>query len=473
MASETIGAVRADLIADPTGFKRGVEDASGSLARIAAIGSTVGNVLAQAFIRVGERFAELAGELGEGKGDVWDKLSDNGQRAVSAIVQSFNSMKEASAEAAAQLIERVGPAFAQLIQFVSELNVNTALLQAVFEGVVAAIKAVVTVGITAVATVSDLFNSLQALGSMAARLAQTLGEVVSNALSPSKAAEAWRQGMADIGRISEDVNRRNEAIWKDAHTRIANIWSNSPIRAEKIKPEIEGIEAYMKKLQAEAVRVFEATRTPAERLQLEIDKLNANPFIKGETLSRAIEMVQEKYSGLRKVLQDIGRNMASAFADAIVEGKKFSEVLQTLLKDIARILLNKVFTDILLGSSMSKPQGVTGGLLGSLFGSMQGFAQGGSFKVGGTGGTDSQMVAFRATPGERVVIGHDAAGSGGGGQPRVTINNYANAEVSADRTSEDDLLVTVRGIVQDELGSGRSNAVMGGKFGLRPRVRNR
>lgn len=35
---------------------------------------------------------------------------------------------------------------------------------------------------------------------------------------------------------------------------------------------------------------------------------------------------------------------------------------------------------------------------------LPGFAFGGDFKVGGTGGTDSQVVAFRATPGERVQV---------------------------------------------------------------------
>lgn len=36
---------------------------------------------------------------------------------------------------------------------------------------------------------------------------------------------------------------------------------------------------------------------------------------------------------------------------------------------------------------------------------VQGFAYGGSFTVGGAGGTDSQMVKFRATPGEKVTVG--------------------------------------------------------------------
>lgn len=54
-----------------------------------------------------------------------------------------------------------------------------------------------------------------------------------------------------------------------------------------------------------------------------------------------------------------------------------------------------------------------------------GFATGGEFRVGGSGGTDSQMVAFRATPGERVAVstpqqvrkGDPNSFGGGGGEP--------------------------------------------------------
>jgi tape measure domain-containing protein len=52
------------------------------------------------------------------------------------------------------------------------------------------------------------------------------------------------------------------------------------------------------------------------------------------------------------------------------------------------------------------------------------FATGGEFRVGGSGGTDSQMVAFRATPGEKVAVSTpqqvrkgDPNGNGGSAQP--------------------------------------------------------
>lgn len=59
-----------------------------------------------------------------------------------------------------------------------------------------------------------------------------------------------------------------------------------------------------------------------------------------------------------------------------------------------------------------------GGLLGGLasFGkSLLGFAGGGSFKVGGSGGIDSQIMAFRATPGEMIDVRTPGQTSGAGG----------------------------------------------------------
>jgi hypothetical protein len=55
-----------------------------------------------------------------------------------------------------------------------------------------------------------------------------------------------------------------------------------------------------------------------------------------------------------------------------------------------------------------------------------GFATGGSFDVGGFGGTDSQLVKFRATPGEKVSIQtpeqQQASRSGGSPGGGVTHN---------------------------------------------------
>jgi len=73
-------------------------------------------------------------------------------------------------------------------------------------------------------------------------------------------------------------------------------------------------------------------------------------------------------------------------------------------------------------------------LFSGLFGTagLFGFATGGSFDVGGGGGVDSQLVQFKATPGEHVSVGQDRGPSSGAAPMNVYIsNNHPNAEVSA------------------------------------------
>jgi hypothetical protein len=60
--------------------------------------------------------------------------------------------------------------------------------------------------------------------------------------------------------------------------------------------------------------------------------------------------------------------------------------------------------------------------LGGTGETIPGFQRGGVFRVGGRGGPDSQLVAFRATPGEVVAVGHGRSEPGGYGAVSVTIN---------------------------------------------------
>jgi len=61
------------------------------------------------------------------------------------------------------------------------------------------------------------------------------------------------------------------------------------------------------------------------------------------------------------------------------------------------------------------------GGVGDWIGGLFGFQTGGSFEVGGSGGADSQLMAFRATPGEMVNVTKGGASNSNG--PRLTIIN--------------------------------------------------
>lgn len=94
--------------------------------------------------------------------------------------------------------------------------------------------------------------------------------------------------------------------------------------------------------------------------------------------------------------------------------------LEQALNNLADVLF-KLFSDAMgSGSGSGGFGGTVGNILGSIFGGgsssgIPGFATGGNFTVGGSGGTDSQLVQFRATPGEMVNIkhGNDNGPSGG------------------------------------------------------------
>jgi hypothetical protein len=80
----------------------------------------------------------------------------------------------------------------------------------------------------------------------------------------------------------------------------------------------------------------------------------------------------------------------------------------------------------LIGGGASAAGGGITSLISSIL-PFFGFATGGSFNVGGAGGTDSQVVSFKATPGENVSVGtptqlqaaHDAAANAGQAAPQV------------------------------------------------------
>jgi hypothetical protein len=118
--------------------------------------------------------------------------------------------------------------------------------------------------------------------------------------------------------------------------------------------------------------------------------------------------------------EQAARNMQTAFADFLFS--PFENGLKGMLKgfiDVIRRMVAEVAAAKIFGA-MGGVEGV-GNFISGL---IPGFATGGSFKVGGSGGTDSQLVAFKATPGEMVDIRTPGQARGGAS---VTINNHIDA----------------------------------------------
>ena len=83
--------------------------------------------------------------------------------------------------------------------------------------------------------------------------------------------------------------------------------------------------------------------------------------------------------------------------------------------------------DLLAGKFDRAEQNKMFDKIGDTISNFMPFATGGGFTVGGAGGTDSQFVGFRATPGERVAVIPQGKSFGGGGGSMTNITVEINA----------------------------------------------
>jgi len=134
---------------------------------------------------------------------------------------------------------------------------------------------------------------------------------------------------------------------------------------------------------------------------------------------RALLKIDTNVNDLASTVEDTLVNAFSAASDALTQfvatGKlDFNSLMTSIIADITRLALQKAVLGPLFAAF-----GGGGGIFSSLKG-LFGAQHGGTGIVGGTGGTDSQVVAFKATPGERVDITPAGSRSGSGGSIEIT-----------------------------------------------------
>lgn len=157
--------------------------------------------------------------------------------------------------------------------------------------------------------------------------------------------------------------------------------------------------------------------------------------------SEAMKNYIDESRNAAKQTEDLFRRSFRTIEDAelaLLKRQKvnFKSFANSIIDDLARIELKKInaFAIGSLGGdsgifgAIGKMLGFgTAGMSNGEFGAPvvggRAFATGGSFIVGGSGGTDSQSVRFRATPGERVTVQTPAQQAGGSGSiPNIVFN---------------------------------------------------
>ena len=162
------------------------------------------------------------------------------------------------------------------------------------------------------------------------------------------------------------------------------------------------------------------------------------------------EKVEEEADFIGDALSTAFDAAADALTEFITTGEfDFEKFVNSLIEDITRLAFEQLKSGLFGGGGsggglFGGGGGGGGGLFGGL-GGLFGFANGGAFTVGGAGGRDSQLVAFRATPGERVQV--NKPGMGGGDRP-ININYTIMANNPNEfRNSEDQILARTSAII--------------------------
>lgn len=127
--------------------------------------------------------------------------------------------------------------------------------------------------------------------------------------------------------------------------------------------------------------------------------------------------------------------------------------LGDVLREVGTGFANRLGTSGLQGLATAIG-GRGGSVVSGFLGSLLGFKDGGSFEVGGVGGMDSQLVAFRATPDERVTITRPGQDMGGG------MSGALRVEIVSDSAMFDARVVSIAGPLAVQTARANTRAVL-------------
>jgi hypothetical protein len=325
------------------------------------------------------------------------------------------------------------PAFQHMSNMLVDVSKNSDLMKTAASGIVTALKNAVEAALTAGlvfqrlgAEVSALWQVLMAPNWEAMKAAwagfQTAGEETRQKF----------EGLKDfIGRFWQDSAAAAESTSQDTGRKLA---APVVVASEVVKKLAAEGEAAWKKIEAAGKKMVDQTRTPLEEFRQKLADINMlfwQGQIDAETYARAIAQAQDKLTHATPAAQELGSALSATFNKALEGGQKFGDLLKDLALNLAKMAANRMFQTLLFGNAGSG--GTSTGILGSLFSGFKlpGFASGGSFEVRGSGGIDSQIAAFRVTPGERVSVSKKGEGAGGVSVPVVINADFRGADANA------------------------------------------
>jgi hypothetical protein len=395
-------------------------------------------------------------------------ITESAARASEEFNDNLSRMGELIRGVVTSAVNELADEFALMSNAMFQAAKDSGVFEYAAQGLIVALKALVSVALIAA-------NGIKAAAMDIAFAAKVIGQAAT--LDWSGVTQTWSEGSG------------SQAVLKETEQILKNMWSGAeqirqaapgigrqiaaPIDAAKIVMERSASQAgsavargasaarsAMSTLANDGARVFEATRTPAERLAAEIARLDGllqSGAINWDTYNRAVASAQEKFNEAGTSGTNLAQSLSGQFSgmfEGMVSGSKTAqEAINQLLNSLGKMLINKAFTALFSGGGGS---GGIFGSLGSIFGGF--FADGGTIPAGKMAVVGERGPELIYSGGSaRQVIPNDQIGGGGEVRVMVDVRPSGDFDTRVASTARGVAVETVRGY--DSALPGRLSAI--------------
>lgn len=426
-----------------------VQNADGSLKSASAIMAEVAGKFGQmqdgagktaiAMQLFGRAGAELIPMLNSGKDGLQEMMTEAEQlgividsktaKAAEAFNDNLTRLGKVKDGIITQITARMLPALQQFSQMAIDAAKNSDLMASAANGIVTILKGAVEIALTAGLVFKRLGAELSALWQMLS--APNWEQMKAGWAAFRAAGEETRRQFSSlkefIGKFWQETAANVESTAQETGQRIA---APIVVASEVVKKLAAEGDAYWNRLVAGAQRTIEMSRTPLEEYRQKIADITMQYWqglITADQYAAAQQAVAERMGA---TWGQASESIAGSFADmgnafareskSMAMVAKVAGVVQATISMFtgAAKALELPFPANL--AAMAKVLATGAGIVASIKSTaVPGFKTGGSFRVGGSGGPDSQFVPIMATPGEYVDIRRP--GQGGGGDRTITV----------------------------------------------------
>lgn len=311
----------------------------------------------------------------------------------------------------AEMVDEFEKLTAALLEFAKDPDKIRAAAEIIASGLQKMVVVAISIPVVlqnAAEAIRSTFNLIDAVASTSG---QTIKEAWSEWLQVAKEnAERWDGLRVTVSKFYDEMaKKQDEAAKRPAPAPL-------PFDPKKIEEAIRAVDNFFKEIEQENKDIMERYATPIQQLHIELEKLEA-AFFRGvlsqEEFARVSEIVAQRVinayaSAAANALQTFGQVFAQ-FGEknkALFQASKAFSIASAIIS--AYVGANKALAEYPPPLSFVMAASVVAAGLANVAKIMAqqppAFAEGGSFRVGGVGGIDSQMVSMRLSPGEMVDV---------------------------------------------------------------------